>query len=220
MVLVPLVSLAHVEESPPGPNQVVAWRLLPGHDRLDRLGNSTQRASRSGDRSEEATLARSIAAEAPQADAASTTTPTPAPTVTTASPQPPPTTRAPVTTEAAVQTTHTHKPRPTTTTTAKPKPPPPTTTAPPPPTTAPPPPNRQEGDASYYQSPDPSTCAHRTLKFGTVVRVTNLANGKRTSCTVADRGPYIDGRIIDLSPQSFAELAPLEEGVIRVRLEW
>lgn len=218
MVLVPLVSLAHVEESPPGPNQVVAGHPLPGDDRLDRLGNSTQRASRSGGRSEEATLARSIATEAPQADAASTTTSTPAPTVTTVSPPPPPTTRAPVTTEAAVQTTHTHKPRPTTTTTAKPKPPPPTTTAPPPPTTAPP--KRQEGDASYYQSRSPSTCAHRTLGFGTVVRVTNLANGKSTSCTVADRGPYIDGRIIDLSPQSFGELAPLEEGVIRVRLEW
>lgn len=220
MVLVPLVSLAHVEESPPGPSQVVAGRPVADDDRLDRLGNSTQRASRSGDRSQEATLARSVTIEAAEPDAASTTTPTPTSSATTASPPPPATTVARATTEPPVQTTHTHKPRPTTTTTAKPKPPPPTTTAAPPPTTAPPPPSRQEGDASYYQSRSPSTCAHRTLGFGTVVRVTNLANGKSTSCTVADRGPYIDGRIIDLSPQSFGELAPLEEGVIRVRLEW
>jgi rare lipoprotein A len=50
--------------------------------------------------------------------------------------------------------------------------------------------------------------------------VTNLANGKRITCTVNDRGPYIDGRIIDLSPQGFAAIAPIEDGVIRVAVEW
>ncbi|MBW3555858.1 MAG: septal ring lytic transglycosylase RlpA family protein [Actinobacteria bacterium] len=58
------------------------------------------------------------------------------------------------------------------------------------------------------------------MTFGTVVKVTNLANGKSTTCRVNDRGPYIDGRIIDLSPHTFSHLAPLEEGVIRVVIQW
>ncbi|MBW3649418.1 MAG: septal ring lytic transglycosylase RlpA family protein, partial [Actinobacteria bacterium] len=113
-------------------------------------------------------------------------------------------------------TTTTAKPKPATTTTAKPKPT--TTVAPTTTTTAPP--NRQEGDASYFEAREPDTCAHRTITFGTVVKVTNLANGKSTTCRVNDRGPYIDGRIIDLSPHTFSHLAPLEEGVIRVVIQW
>jgi len=44
-----------------------------------------------------------------------------------------------------------------------------------------------------------STCAHRTARFGTVLRVTNLANGRSTHCRVNDRGPFVRGRSIDLS---------------------
>ena len=56
--------------------------------------------------------------------------------------------------------------------------------------------------------------------FGTIVTVTSLENGNRTTCRVGDRGPFIDGRVIDLSAERFAELAPLSKGVVRVRIEW
>ncbi len=209
MVLVPLVSLALVEDSVPGSSQVVAGSPETVDDR--RLSRpSPDRASRS-----RASLA---AFEAANAEPATTTSTTQAPPPTTT----PPTTTAPakVVAKAAVRvTTTTAKPKPATTTTAKPKPTT-TTTKVPPTTTTTTPPNRQEGGASYYESRGPSICAHRTITFGTVVRVTNLANGKATTCTVNDRGPYIDGRIIDLSPQTFATIAPLEDGVIRVAVEW
>ncbi len=212
MVLVPLVSLALVEDSVPGSSQVVAGPPETSDDRLGDRSSSPERASRS--------KARLAALEAINTDPATTSTTEslpPAPSTTLA----PPTTKAPAkaVAKAAAVTTTSAKPKPkaTTTTTAKPKP---TTTTVPPTTTTTAPPNRQEGGASYYEAPSASTCAHRTIVFGTVVRVTNLANGKRTTCTVNDRGPYIDGRIIDLSPQSFASIAPIEDGVIQVAVEW
>lgn len=64
------------------------------------------------------------------------------------------------------------------------------------------------------------TAAHPTLPFGTVVKVTNLANGRHVTAVVRDRGPYWEGRIIDLSPVAFAELAPLARGVVDVKVEW
>ena len=81
--------------------------------------------------------------------------------------------------------------------------------------------NSQTGDASYYHHPDEGmTAAHRTLPFGTVVTVTNLANGKTVQVTINDRGPYIDGRVIDLNDTAFGEIADYDTGVIRVRIEW
>ena len=107
-----------------------------------------------------------------------------------------------------------------TTTTAKPRPKPTTTTTRPKPTTTTTrPPNQQTGKASWYQTDD-GTCAHRTLPFGTVVKVTNLANGLSTTCRVADRGPYVDGRIIDLDREDFDRIASSSTGVIDVRIEW
>ena len=50
------------------------------------------------------------------------------------------------------------------------------------------------------------TGAHKTLPFGTKVRVTNLANNKSVEVTINDRGPYVDGRIIDLSKAAADEL--------------
>jgi len=79
---------------------------------------------------------------------------------------------------------------------------------------------REEGGASYYDYPDPRTCAHKSLPKGTALKVTNLANGKTTTCVVNDRGPYVTGRIIDLSKTAFGEIAPLSDGVIRVSIEW
>jgi rare lipoprotein A len=57
------------------------------------------------------------------------------------------------------------------------------------------------------------------LPFGTVVTVTNLANGNRVQVVINDRGPF-GGRIIDLSDQAFARIAPLSQGVCQVRLTW
>lgn len=79
--------------------------------------------------------------------------------------------------------------------------------------------NSQVGRASWYARPG-MTAAHRTLPFGTVVRVTNRANGKTVNVTIDDRGPYVEDRIIDLSDDAFAELAPLGQGVINVKIEW
>jgi rare lipoprotein A (peptidoglycan hydrolase) len=53
-----------------------------------------------------------------------------------------------------------------------------------------------------------------------VVTVVNRANGRSTTCTVADRGPYVDGWIIDLDRGVFAEIAHPDEGVIDVRISW
>ncbi|MDQ1490258.1 MAG: hypothetical protein QOJ23_2772 [Actinomycetota bacterium] len=77
----------------------------------------------------------------------------------------------------------------------------------------------QEGGASWYRY-KPGTCAHRTLPKGTVVKVTNLATGQSASCTVADRGPFVAGRIIDLDRSVFMAIATGNQGVVRVRIEW
>ena len=140
-------------------------------------------------------------------------------TTTAAPPPPPPTSVAPrpkVVAKAAPAptTTPTTAPRPRPTTTS-------TTTAPTPqPAPAPAPTgNTESGKASWYDH-QPGICAHKTLPFGTVVTVTNTANGKRTTCTVGDRGPYIAGWVIDLNPREFEQLAPRSAGVISVRLDW
>jgi len=59
--------------------------------------------------------------------------------------------------------------------------------------------------------------AHKTLPFGTIVEVTNLATGKSIQVKIIDRGPYGHGRIIDLSIGAFATLADLSVGVINVQ---
>jgi resuscitation-promoting factor RpfB len=83
-------------------------------------------------------------------------------------------------------------------------------------------PNSQEGKASWYDHPgaDPLTAAHRTLPFGTIVTVTNLDNGKQVRVRINDRGPFIEGRIIDLNRPAFREIASTSQGVLRVRIDW
>lgn len=79
---------------------------------------------------------------------------------------------------------------------------------------------QQEGGASWYRY-KPGTCAHRTLPKGTVVKVINLKTGKSANCTVADRGPFIRGRIIDLDRSVFMAIAESPgQGVLQVRIEW
>lgn len=79
--------------------------------------------------------------------------------------------------------------------------------------------NRETGQASWYDTYS-MTCAHRTLPKGTMVTVTNLGNGRSVTCRVADRGPFVSGRIIDLSHDAFAKLASRSEGVIDVDITW
>jgi rare lipoprotein A len=63
------------------------------------------------------------------------------------------------------------------------------------------------------------TMAHRTLPFGARVRVTNLENGRTVVLRVNDRGPYVRGRIADLSRAAATDLGFVDEGVVRVRIE-
>ena len=103
---------------------------------------------------------------------------------------------------AAPSSTTTTRPRSTTTTTS-------TTTAS----------NTETGGASWYDYRS-GECAHQTIPKGTVVTVTNLANGASTTCVVTDRGPYSGGRIIDLDRGTFAQIADPGSGVIQVRITW
>lgn len=61
------------------------------------------------------------------------------------------------------------------------------------------------------------TAAHKYLPFGTIVEVTNMANGKSVQVKINDRGPYGPGRIIDLSSSAFAKIADLSTGVVNVQ---
>jgi rare lipoprotein A len=61
--------------------------------------------------------------------------------------------------------------------------------------------------------------AHRTLPLGTVARVTNLANGRSVVVRITDRGPYIRGRILDVSKGAAKALAFVRDGITRVRID-
>ena len=63
------------------------------------------------------------------------------------------------------------------------------------------------------------TAAHRSLPLGTKLRITNVANGKSVEVKVNDRGPYVGGRIIDLSRAAALALGMIEDGLTEVRLE-
>jgi rare lipoprotein A len=91
----------------------------------------------------------------------------------------------------------------------------------------------EEGNASWYGVPFNGrrasngeiydmyklTAAHRTLPFETMVRVTNLNNGKSTTVRITDRGPFVDNRIIDLSLAAAREIESIGPGVVPVRVE-
>ena len=68
-------------------------------------------------------------------------------------------------------------------------------------------------------NPGALTMAHRTLPFGTLVRVTNLFNNKSVTLRVNDRGPFVGGRIGDLSAGAAALLDMVWSGVVRAKLE-
>ena len=92
---------------------------------------------------------------------------------------------------------------------------------------------RQEGEASWY-GPDfhgkttangerynmlKLTAAHQQLPFNTLVKVTNLANGKTATVRINDRGPFLKGRILDLSYGAARALGANGAGVIPVRIQ-
>ncbi|NCC14167.1 MAG: septal ring lytic transglycosylase RlpA family protein, partial [Spirochaetia bacterium] len=66
--------------------------------------------------------------------------------------------------------------------------------------------------------PNSLSAAHKSLKFGTIVRVTNTVNGKSVDVRINDRGPYVDGRIIDLTPASAKQIDMLASGIAPVDL--
>ena len=63
------------------------------------------------------------------------------------------------------------------------------------------------------------TAAHRTLPFGTKVKVTNVNNHKSVIVTVNDRGPFVRGRMIDLSRSAFRVIGNTRSGVLNVKME-
>jgi rare lipoprotein A len=64
------------------------------------------------------------------------------------------------------------------------------------------------------------TAAHKTLPFGTQVKVTNLSNNRSVTVRVNDRGPFAKGRIIDLSRGAAKKLGMLKQGVVKVKIEY
>lgn len=77
---------------------------------------------------------------------------------------------------------------------------------------------RRTSDGSRYHK-DSLTCAHRTLPFGTLLKVTNKKNGKEVVVKVTDRGPYCTGRVVDLSMAAARELGMVASGVAAVQVE-
>jgi rare lipoprotein A len=63
------------------------------------------------------------------------------------------------------------------------------------------------------------TGAHKSLPFGTKVKVTNLANNQTVEVVINDRGPYVDGRIIDVSRSAAEQLGFINQGLAEVKLE-
>lgn len=91
----------------------------------------------------------------------------------------------------------------------------------------------EEGFASFYGKsfqgrrtasglpfdPGAATAAHRSLPFGTSVRITNLDNGRSVTATINDRGPYVGGRIVDVSQALARQLGFVRAGMARVQVE-
>lgn len=79
--------------------------------------------------------------------------------------------------------------------------------------------HRVFGIASWYGSA-PGTCANLMVPFGTTLTITDLNSGKVAHCVVDDHGPYVGGRIVDLSPSVFSQLSYLGNGLINVSISW
>jgi rare lipoprotein A (peptidoglycan hydrolase) len=150
------------------------------------------------------------------AELASSTTTMVVTTTMSTTPAPPTT----VTTAPRVKAAAVAPVRKTTVTTARPRPrPTTTTTAPPKPAAAAPAASGSESGKATWYDYKPGICAHKTLPFGTVVTV-HAVNGKSVQCTVGDRGPFVEGYVIDLNQREFEQLAPTSAGRIDVTITW
>ncbi len=92
----------------------------------------------------------------------------------------------------------------------------------------------EEGIASYYADKyegrptasgeifrqDLMSAAHKTLPFGTMVTVTNLKNGKKIRVRINDRGPFVTGRIIDVTSRGARELDFIRDGIVDVKIDY
>lgn len=90
--------------------------------------------------------------------------------------------------------------------------------------------NTQRGRASYYaryfsfremadgrpMNPHTNVAASKTLPIGTVAKVTNLENGKSATVKIEDRGPYVKGRVVDVTPKTADDLGMKQKGVVPV----
>ena len=90
-----------------------------------------------------------------------------------------------------------------------------------------------QGEASYYGAafagnrtasgerfdPDALTCAHRSLPLGTLLRVTNIANGRSVTVRVNDRGPFVRSRLLDMSLAAARDIGMVRSGKAMVKLE-
>lgn len=76
---------------------------------------------------------------------------------------------------------------------------------------------RRTSDGSRYHK-DSLTCAHRTLPFGTLLKVRNQKNGREVVVKVTDRGPFGPGRIVDLSMAAAREIGMVQQGVVPVEV--
>ena len=78
---------------------------------------------------------------------------------------------------------------------------------------------KKTANGEIYNSSD-YTAAHKTLPFGTKVKVTNLSNGKTVKVRVNDRGPYVSGRIIDLTRTAARKIEMVNTGVVKVKISY
>ncbi len=92
---------------------------------------------------------------------------------------------------------------------------------------------QEKGKASYYANKFEGrktasgeayhahklTGAHKTLPFGTMVKVTNLDNGKSVVVRINDRGPFVKGRVIDLSKSAAQKIDGIKAGIMNVKIE-
>jgi rare lipoprotein A len=78
--------------------------------------------------------------------------------------------------------------------------------------------NRKTASGARYAH-DQKTAAHKHLPFGSNVKVTNTNNGKSVIVKINDRGPFVKGRIIDLSKSAFGSIGNISSGLIKVNIE-
>lgn len=78
---------------------------------------------------------------------------------------------------------------------------------------------RKTANGEIFQS-SKLTAAHKKLPFGTKVKVTNLVNGKTVKVRINDRGPFVAGRIIDLTKAAARKLDMLTAGVVKVEIRY